>query len=166
LIALGLCGCFAVGEIFNPTFFQSLGWTEVAADAPGEAPAVVIEVENGTSRVVEYRISWRDADTGIQERTGVLGLGDKYSESLICPVSEMTLGDISDTDAVGAIVRLGGGSSNDAFIEVEPFGLVLQEEINYDCGDVVTFAVLDSSATLSGYQTYAFIQRTGAQTEP
>ena len=163
-IALCLCGCPSIQEFLNPTFFQSLGIGKVAADAPGEAPAIIIEVENGTERVMEFRLTWRDGDGQIHERTGILGVGDKYSEALICPIEEMTLGDVGNLNAIGAIVRLGSGTAFDAFIEVEPFGVLLQEEINYDCGDVITFTVLPSSVTLSGYQSFAFIRRTGAQT--
>lgn len=162
--ALCLCGCVGMQEFINPTFFQSLGWAQVAADAPGEAPAIIIEVENGADRVVEFRLTWRDGDGDINERTGVLSVAEKFSEALICPIEEMVLGDVSNLDAIGAIVRLGDGTSSDPYLEVEPFGVLLQEGVNYDCGDVVTFTVLRSSATLSGYQTFAYIQRTGAQT--
>ena len=44
-------------------------------------------------------------------------------------------------------------------IEVEPFGVLLRNGANYDCGDGVTFAVTNSGATLSGYQVFAFIER-------
>jgi hypothetical protein len=165
MIALCLCGCLGTPEVINPAFFQSLGWTEVAADVPGEAPAIIIEVENGADRVIEFRMTWRDADGDINQRTGVLNVGEKYSEALICPIEEMTLGDVSNLDATGAVVRLGGGTSNDPYLEVEPFGVLLQEGVNYDCGDVVTFTVVRSSATLSGYQSFAYIQRTGAQSD-
>ena len=77
----------------------------------------------------------------------------------------MTLGDVSNLDAAGAIARLGGGGSADPFVEIEAFGVLLQQGINYDCGDSVTFTILPSSATLSGYQVFAFIRRSGAQTE-
>ncbi len=163
-MALGLCGCPSTQELLNPTVFQSLGVGTVAAGMPGEAPAVVIEVENGTERVIEFRVTWRDADGQIQERTEILGAGSKFSEALICPIEEMTLGDVGNLNDIGAIVRLGNGTTADAFIEVEPFGVLLQEEINYDCGDVITFTVLRSAATRSGYQSFAFIRRSGAQT--
>jgi hypothetical protein len=164
-IAGCLGGCPGAEEFLNPSVFQSLGIGKVAANVPGEAPAIVIEVENGTERVIEFRVTWRDGDGQIQQRTEVLGVGDKFSEALICPIEEMTLGDVSNLDAVGAIVRLGDGTANDPYVEVEAFGVLLQEGINYDCGDAVTFTVLPSSLTLSGYQSFAFIQRTGAQTE-
>ncbi len=162
-LALSLCGCSFLQDFLNPTLFQSLGADQGAATIPGEAPAVLLEMENGTSRVVEFRLSWRDNDGQIQERTEILRAGAKFSESLFCPVEEMTLGDVGNLNAVGAIVRLGNGTTDDPFVEVEPFGVLLQEGSNYDCGDGVTFKVLPSAATLSGYQSFAFILRSGEQ---
>ncbi len=156
-----LAGCVGLTEFLNPTFLAALSPGGGVADAPGEAPLVVIEVENGTSRVVEYRLTWRDSEGDISERTGTLAAGDKYGEAVICPVDEMTLGDVSNLNATSAVVRLGDGSSTAPFIEVEPFGVLLQDGINYNCGDVVTFRVLPSQATLSGYQVFAFIRRAG-----
>lgn len=157
-------GCSSSTSILNPGFLQALGLGPTAADQPGEAPTIVIEVENNTGRILEYRVTWRDADGTTQERIGGLAVAEKYSESVICPVTEMTLGDVGDLSALGAIVRLGNGDPEDPFIDVEPFGVLLQEEINYFCGDVVTFTVLPSSATQSGFQAYAFIRESGAQT--
>lgn len=157
--------CGSPAELFNPTFLQSVGVGEAAANLPGEAPAIVLEVDNGTDRVIEFRLTWRDGESQIQERTRSLGVGAKFSEALICPVEEMTLGDVSNLSAAGAIVRLGSGSAMDPFVEVEAFGVLLQEGINYDCGDSVTFTILPSSATLSEYQVFALIRRSGAQTD-
>ncbi len=158
-------GCMGLPNLLSPEFLQSMGLGESPAYLPGEAPAIVIEVDNGTERVIEVRITWRDANGEIQERTETLGVGRKYSEALICPIEEMTFGDVGNLNAVGAIVRLGNGTSADPYIEVEAFGVLLQEGINYDCGDAVTFTVVPSSATLSGYQAFAFIQRSGAQAQ-
>jgi len=160
---LSTSGCITAGDLFSPGFLQVLGVGERVANLPGEAPAIVLEVENGTDRVIEFRLTWRDGESRIQERTRSLGVDEKYAEALICPIEEMTLGDVSNLDDVGAIVRLGYGTANDPFIEVEPFGVLLQEGINYDCGDSVTFVVLPSNATLSGYQVFAQIRRSGAQ---
>ena len=158
-------GCVDIQSAFNPAFLQAIGVGESAATVPGEAPAIVIEVENGTPRLIEFRVTWRDAEGEIQERTDALGVGQKYAEALICPIEEVTLGDVGNLDATGAIVRLGGGTFDDPYVEVEPFGVLLQEGINYDCGDVITFTILPSSATLSGYQSFAYIRRSGAQTQ-
>jgi hypothetical protein len=157
-------GCVAAGDFLNPAFLSVLGLGAQVANLPGEAPAILLEVENDTDRVVEFRVTWRDGESEIHERTGALGLGDKFAEVLICPIEEMTLGDVSNLDAVGAIARLGGGGSEDPYVEIEAFGVLLQQDINYDCGDSVTFTILPSSATLSGYQVFAFIRRSGAQT--
>lgn len=158
-------GCAFAEGFLNPAFLQTLGLGVTVADLPGEAPALVLEVQNDTDRVVEFRLTWRDGEGEIQERTRSLGVGAKYSEALICPIEEMTLGDVSNLSAVGAIARLGAGQATDPFVEIEPFGVLLQEGINYDCGDSVTFTILPSSATLSGYQVFAFIRRSGEQTE-
>ncbi len=157
-------GCIPPSELFNPDFTQALlgGGASVAA-APGEAPLMVMEVENATRHVIEYRLTWRDMDGMIQERTGVLGVGDKYAEAVVCPVQEMTLGDVSNLSATSAIVRLGEGGATDPYIEVDAFGVLLQEGINYNCGDVVTFRVMQSEAALSGYQVFAFVRRAGVE---
>jgi len=160
---LSAAGCVGIGEFLSPSFTQALGLGARAATLPGEAPVIVLEVENRSGRVIEFRLTWRDSEGEIQERTRTLGVGAKFSEALICPVEETTLGDVSNLDATGAIVRLGGGTASDPFIEVEPFGVLLQEGINYDCGDSVTFSVQQSGDTLSGYRVFAFIRRSGAQ---
>jgi hypothetical protein len=162
--ALWLVGCAGPTEVLNAQFLQDLGVGGTVASLPGEAPALLVEVENDTGRPIEYQLSWRDADGDVERFTGVLPADDKSGMMLFCPVVELTLGDVSDLTSTGAIVRLGSGGSNDPYIEVEPFGILLQDEINYHCGDSVTFAVLRSDATLSGFQVYAFIRRSGAQT--
>ena len=158
-------GCLSVDSLLNPTFVQSLtsGGGGVA-NLPGEAPAIVLEVHNETGRNAEFRVTWRDSEGQIQERARALGVDESFAEMLICPIDELTLGDVSDLTATGAIVRLGSGSAIDPFIEVEAFGVLLQDGINYDCGDSVSFRILPSGATLSGYQIFAFINRSGAQT--
>jgi hypothetical protein len=165
LVGLSLAGgCVAASDFLTPTFLSVLGLEAQVASLPGEAPAILLEVENDTDRVVEFRVTWRDGESEIHERTRTLAVGDKFAEVLICPIEEMTLGDVSNLDSVGAIARLGDGGSEDPYVEIEAFGVLLQQGINYDCGDSVTFTILRSSATLSGYQVYAFIRRSGAQT--
>ncbi len=152
-------GCVDPLAFFNPAFLQAAGLGDSVANLPGEAPTIILEVENQAGRVIEYFVSWRDGDGNVSVRTGVLAVGDKYSESVFCPIDEMTLGDVGDLTEIGALVRLGAGEADDPVIEVEPFGSLLQDSVNYNCGDSVTFTVLPSAATLSGYQTYAFIRR-------
>lgn len=169
LAALGgtfaLTACTDLQQIFSSTFLDSIGIVNPIADLPGEAPAIVLEVENGTERVIELKVTWRDGDNQIKELTRSLGVGKKYAEALICPIKEITLGDVSNLSEVGAIVRLGFGTAADAYLEVEPFGVLLQQGVNYDCGDSISFKVFPSRATLSGYRTYAYIRRSGAQTD-
>ena len=152
-------GCIGTGEFLNPEFLAALGVTNGVATVPGEAPAVIIELENRTGRVIEGQLTWRNSDGTVDERILVVPTDSKTSEAVICPVEEMTLGDVSNPQATGAVVRLGNGGPTDPFIAVEAFGVVLQEGVNYSCGDSVTFTVQPSNLTNSGYQAFAFIRR-------
>jgi hypothetical protein len=154
----GVLGCSGT-TLLNPDFLSALGFGGAAANIPGDAPSLLVEVENRTDRVVETLVSWRDGDSNVHARSIRLTAGTRRGEALICPIEEVTLGDVSALSRTGAIVRLGNGTNQDAFIEVEPFGILLQDGVNYDCGDAVTFAVVNSGETASGYQIFAFIQR-------
>lgn len=156
-------GCSGLTSLLNPDFLAAAGYGQRAAGLPGEAPAIVIGVENRTDRVIEARLSWREADDRVNQSTYVVIERNKLANALVCSIPEMTIGDVSDREAIGAAVRLGAGGANDPFIEVEPFGRILQEGIDYECGDVVTFVVLYSAGTRSGYQIIAEIQHAGAQ---
>jgi hypothetical protein len=97
----------------------------------------------------------------VTQRTDDLAPGAKSGATFICPVEEITLGDVSDLTAIGAVVRIGSGGGSDPVIEVDPFGVLLREGANYDCGDRVTFRVVESDVSLSGFQIIAFIERSG-----
>ena len=133
-----------------------------AVTLPGDAPAILVEVEDQTQRNIEVLVSYLDADGLAKNYTVEVEPGQKTGQAIICPMSEITVGALGDLSSVGAIVRLGAGGAADPYIEVEPFGALLQEGINYECGDAITFSVVPSSATLSGYQIYASIRAGGA----
>jgi hypothetical protein len=157
-------GCIGTGEFINPEFLAALGFTGGAVSLPGEAPQVVIELENRTGRVIEGQLTWRNSDGTVDERIMVVPTDSKVSEAVFCPVEEMTLGDVSNPQATGAVVRLGNGGPNDPFIAVEAFGVILKNDVNYSCGDLITFTVQPSNATNSGYQAFAFIRRADSST--
>lgn len=165
LLSAGLGGCGTPIDALNPEFLNLLGFGRRVATLPGEAPAVVVAVENRVSNIVETRLTWRDRDGQVQERINVLVPNAKHAEAVICPVEEVTLGQIADLRATGAIVRLGNQTENDPIVEIEPFGFLLQEGVNFDCGDSVLFRILSSRETKSGYRIFAYIQRAGAQSE-
>lgn len=174
LAALGaaastLVGCSVLGSgplaALNPDFVQSLGGGTQVANVPGEAPVLLVELENATTQVVDMRLQYRDStDQGIITLIETLQPGDLSGVTLVCPVEELTLGELGNPEGVGAFVRLGSQTTNDPFVSVEPFGVELQDQVNFDCGDVVTFRVQPSASTASGYQVFAFIRRaeTGA----
>lgn len=152
-------GCIDVTGLFNDEFLTQLGLTQRAASLPGAAPAVVVQVENRTQRTIEVFVSVRLGGDNVDSFVTVVPPGKSTGRAINCPVTEITLGDIANLDIAGALVRLGDGSAEDATTEVEPFGVLLKEGANFECGDSVTFAVIPSSQTASGYQTIAFVQR-------
>lgn len=156
-------GCAQAGSLFSPTFLQAFGVSQQAASLPGEAPALLVTVENKTSRHVEFLFSWRDSNDEVQSRNGGVDAGQPNGTMLVCPIKEVTLGDIGNLGATGAIVLLGSGTAADAFIEVEPFARLLEEGVHYDCGDEVKFTIEPSTATLSGYQIFARVTHSGLQ---
>lgn len=149
-------------QVFDDEFLTALNLGTRVASIPGDAPAVLVEVENRTSRFVEVALSWRTGDGEALGHVTRLQPGVKITDVLICPVDEITLGDVGDLTQPGAFIRLGGGGANDPFIEVEAFAVLLKEGANYNCGDAVTFTVEGSAKTLSGYQIFAYIRRAEA----
>lgn len=171
IIVLAMAGLSAAAGCINPTavfaddFLQAFGAVPSAASLPGEAPSLVIGVRNDTGRVIEYQLSFRNSAGEIDVRSGALpasGEGVVISTAQFCPVSEVTLGDVSNLTTTGAVVRLGSGLATDPFVQVEPFGVLLQEGVQYSCGDRITFRVASSSATPSGFRVFATIERTGS----
>ena len=157
---LGASGCAGLAlNLLNADFLAQAGLGERGAALPGDAAGLLLEVDNRTPLVVEVRLTWRDGNGQRQERTNTLNPGERQAEAVICPVSEVTLGEITDLTAIGAVVRLGTGAADDPVIAVDPFGILLKDEVNYDCGDSVSFAVTRSPASLSGYQIIAFVRR-------
>lgn len=155
-IASGL-GCGA--QLLDPDFLGALGLGERSASLPGDAPAVLIAVENRTGRVISAVVSYRAGTDRVSTSNYTVQPNGKVSEAFVCPISELTLGDVSNLDQIGAIVRLGNGGDTDPYIEVEAFGVLLKENQNYSCGDSITFTVSPSSDTRSGYRVIAYIQR-------
>jgi hypothetical protein len=166
-LALGmwLSGCNTLMGAFDPDFLSSLslpGAASQVANLPGDAPALLVAIENRTSLPVRAVLSFRTQNAGVESITYQVESGGRTAQALICPIEAITLGDVSDATAIGADVLLatGGAIAADApIIEVEPFGVIMQNGVNYDCGDAITFAVQTSSATRSGFQIFAYIRR-------
>lgn len=158
-ITLLLGGCSGLSDLINPDFVSSLGAGRQVASLPGNAPAVLLVVENLTNKNIQATVAYRATEGGVQSFTDFIQAGEHTARALFCPIEEITLGDLTDLTASGAHVLLGNGTPTDPFVEVEPFGVVLKDTINYTCGDEVTFSVQASGATRSGFQVFAFIRK-------
>lgn len=162
-------GCGSPLGLLNPNFGSVLGLSgEQVATLPGDAPGLLVSVENRTGRWIDIVVSYRDRDDNATAYTTLVGPWDKGAQMLVCPVREITLGDVSDLEAAGVVVYLMDemdeveDPTQVPYVEVDPFGTLLREGVNYDCGDELLFVVQPSSDTRSGYRTFAFIRRVGA----
>jgi hypothetical protein len=166
-VVLAGCGAFQVTNLMNPDFLSSLGLGASVATLPGDAPGLLVTAQNSTDRSIAMAISYRDVNDKVQSYTASIAPGDKTAQMLVCPVKEITIGDVSNLSLSGARVFLVGSVTDPnaigsaPYVEVEPFGVLLKEGVNYDCGDGLTFTVQASTQTRSGYQTIAYIRRSG-----
>ncbi len=169
LVGLGLLlasvhGCGQV-SVLNPDLFSSLGLSSQSASLPGDAPGLLVRVTNSTGRTSQIVVSYRDEDSSVQSYTVTVGPGDSTARMLVCPIEEITVGNVSDLEEVGAVVYLADGavSAEQAdlvpFVEVDSFGLLLREEVNYDCGDAIEFTLRVATSAQSGYQVVAVVDR-------
>lgn len=158
-LSAALPGCSLASGLLDPGLLDALGVGSRAASIPQEAPAVIIAFENRTNRPATATISYRIGTDRVLTSTIDALPGDKLSEAFVCPVSEVTLGDVSNLDESGVVIRLGNGTPADPTIAVEAFGVLLRENQNYSCGDSITFTVSPSADTRSGFRAFAFVQR-------
>lgn len=165
LVTVGLVGgCPGGLDLLNPEFVSALGGGARIASVPGTAPSVLVAIENRTQLPARMTLSYRLKDKGVVTTTYQIVAGGRTAQALLCPVQEMTCGIVTDASASGAQLLLAtGGAFDDTapFIEVEPFGVIMKESVNYDCGDAITFAVEPSGVTVSGYRIFAYIERAG-----
>ena len=161
------CGALQLTNFLNEDFLSALGLGKSVASLPGDAPGLLVSVENQTTRFIAITISYRDVNDNVKSYSSTVASGDKGSQLLTCPVQEITIGDVSNLTLSGARVYLvdtlpdPNNLSGMPYIEVEAFGVLMRNTVNYDCGDGLIFTVQPSSLTSSGYQTIAYIRRSG-----
>ncbi len=164
LVGAGLAGCGALSlsNFLNPNFIASLGPTGTVSSIPGQAPGLLVRLENRVpDRWVSMQISYLDDQGQSQTDATQIAPNDASARMLVCPIAQITLGDMSNLQASGVSVFLGNDPNTAPIIEVEAFGTLLRSGVNYNCGDEIIFTVQPSSATQSGYQTIAYFRRAG-----
>ena len=173
VLVAALCGCglLSLNSYLNPDFLAALGLSEKVASLPGDAPGLLVTVTNRTSRPTQIFVSYRDPNDDVKSYTATLAAGDETSQMLVCPVKEITLGDVSSLTQPAARVYQVAGAVTDAatlaaapFIEVDPFGVLLRDVVNFNCGDGLIFTIQDSAVTRSGYQAFAYIRPSSSGT--
>lgn len=158
---LGAGSCVQATDFFNTDFLSGLSGRN--ATLPGEAPGLLVAVENRTTRPAEVIVSYRDGDDAVTNYTTFVSPQDKNQQLLLCPITEITVGSVANLEASGAIVSLVPDATTALdqlpYIEVDAFGSILREAVNFDCGDEVLFVLDESTRTSSGYEIIAFIRR-------
>jgi len=147
--AIAVGGCNLVSQSLNPQFMEVLG-TPFAPIAPGTAPFVLIRNINMTDQRVLFNFEWIPAGTLASANFGFnVSAGLDGGVLVTCPVSQMTLGDLDNPTATGALVIFDDNTRQ----EIPPLGRILREGIDYFCGDVVIFAAVRDTSTVGGYST-------------
>ncbi len=158
-VALGGCATPVLSDVLNPTFVDTLLGGDNVASLPGGAPAIVVAAENVTGRTADMQISYRTGADEVVSYVVTVEPGGRTAQAIACPVTELTIGDVTDATQSGVTVRLGVGLTTDPFLLVEPLGVILTEGVNYDCGDEVRFQLASSAETITGFRVFAFITR-------
>lgn len=160
VLPLGIgCTNFQVANLLNPNFLAEVTDTTSPASLPGQARSILVTFESRLNNPTQFTISYRTLNNEIPAPfSGSITPNSQLATAIACPILEITCGDITDLSAGGVFVGLAGQTDNDPFIAVEPFGILLREGVNYECGDGVTFVVLESQATASGYRVLAFVE--------
>lgn len=156
--AAALAGCIGATDIFNESFINTVTGSEQVASLPQNAPFILLTIENRTNNLAEVEVTYRTTGAVVERLPATVEAGAKFAQAVPCPIDEITVGEITDLTVSGAVVRLGDGGADSPFVAVEPYGRLLTEGINYSCGDGVTFAVVSSTETASGYRVLAFVQ--------
>jgi hypothetical protein len=141
-----------VGLGCNPSFVQSLGGAAALPTAPGQAPYILLRLTNAISvppsasasqpatvpTGVGYQLTWRYAggQTGAWN-IGSPGLSPSEDIGMLvdCNMTIITLGNINDVTADGAWLIYGNNTTQ----PLEPFGKILQNGVDFRCGDTLTF---------------------------
>lgn len=162
LLTLGTAGgCVTATDIFNADFLAAVSGQQSVATVPGAAPAILVTFENRTSRVMEMTVTYRTSESNVESSVNTIVAQGQLAEAIPCPITEITVGEVTDLSEPGVYIALGGGTVNDPFLAVEPFGRLLKEGDDYQCGDAITFALIESNETASGYRIIAIIERDG-----
>lgn len=135
-----------VSSSLNPQFLEVLG-TPYAPVAPGTAPFVVARVLNMTDHRVLFFVSFEP--TSQEPGTFTFNVDADTDSGLVfsCPTHRLTLGDITNRDATGALIIFDDNTRQ----EIPALRKILRNGIDYFCGDLIVFAAIKDSSTVGGY---------------
>jgi hypothetical protein len=131
--------------------------------APGLAPFIAMRAVNMTNQGVVFTLSWQHTGAS-QPSQFQFRVGPDFNGGIVvaCPVSRLTLGDVQNRDATGALIVFADNTRQ----EVPTLGKILLSDVDYFCGDLVIFAVMRDESTVGGYSVvYAVVDGSTQPTE-
>ncbi len=152
--ALGL-GC-------NATFLSSTGMSSYVPSTPGANPYIILRFTNsilGPDQSPDelnqpgeacFWATWRYAGGGLDsiggKGTNDMGAGMDYGVVLPCDLTVMTVGNVDDLTQPGAWITYNPGGESNVLQALPPMGRVLQNGVDFRCGDVITFMLEPNNA--------------------
>lgn len=147
----------------NPNFIAALGGEASLPTAPGTNPYVLVRIVNlveppavdpfgGSTAPAGYLfyLDWRYAGGNNPYQTGpsmtwwynTVGLspvGADYGQLVDCNITGLTMGNTSDLTQPGAFFDYNYGGTSSVLQPMAVFGKMLQNGVDFRCGDVITF---------------------------
>lgn len=129
---IGAGGCGLATDLFNPDFFNALGF-DAATIVPPEGK-VIVAFQNNTVQTANFAAAY--AETAASPSELVFGLGMEGGEVrqmvIDCPVAFLAPGGFGDDGQVAAVVEVGAEGAQIAFT-----GQALASGVDFTCGDVI-----------------------------
>ncbi|MFQ6048680.1 MAG: hypothetical protein ACE5K7_04880 [Phycisphaerae bacterium] len=145
-----LAGCSSgvISDSLNPQFMEVLG-TPFAPVAPGTKPFLVLRVVNMTPLRALMTLSWQLSEDPATVGNFQFNLDSDTDSAVVlsCPVARATLGDVQNRDATGALIILDDNTRQ----EVPALKKILLNGVDYFCGDVIIFVLMQDPSTVGGY---------------
>jgi hypothetical protein len=140
----------------NPQLIGSLGGERHLPITPGATDYILIRFYNAASMPagtgMEFNQQYRIAGGAMYGFGGVTGLvdGEDFGQLIPCNVTVVTLGDVDDPTVAGAYV-IYNPPLDPVRRAIKPLGKILQNGIDFRCGDTITFISVNDSTASEGY---------------
>jgi hypothetical protein len=154
----GLLGWMGLSMGCNKEFISSLGGDQNLPTTPGVVNYIQLRYYNAATMLpgtgMGFNPMWRFAGGPSMGFGGVgdpgLAQGEDIGDLLPCNLTNITLGDLTDPTVPGAWVSY-HPPLDPVHRPLKPFGKVLQNGVDFFCGDTITFITIQDLSAKEGY---------------